>query len=392
MHGGMGYGTMLSPDERAQTQFVLSGWGKGMREIRKTGRSPWDFYRGKRVLVTGHTGFKGSWLCQALLSFGAQVSGYGLEPPTSPSLFSLLGLEGKLDSRIGDIRNRERLRRTVHELKPQLIFHLAAQPLVQEGYYRPVETYETNILGTLYLLDSVRETESVESLVNVTTDKVYRGPAQERGYREEDPLDGADPYANSKSCSDLITQSYMRSFFSHTGQVVSTARAGNVIGGGDFSPHRIVPNCVRFSLQKRPILLRNPQSVRPYQHVLEALSAYLLIGKEQMGRGGLPGSWNVGPDPSGHITTGDLADLFCRCWGDGMRWEKTEKTPGDVAETEILTLNCDAIQDLLGWRSKWSVEQAMEQTVSWYQIWRDGGDVVQKTREQIDGYFYGEEK
>ena len=240
-----------------------------------------DFYKNKKILVTGHTGFKGSWLTRMLVKAGAQVTGYSLEPPTDPSLFELCKLGADIDSVIGDVRDYDHLKAVFDKAQPEIVLHLAAQPLVRESYKDPVGTYETNVMGTVNICECVRRTPSVKSFLNVTTDKVYHNNEWAWGYRENEPLDGYDPYSNSKSCSELVTHSYINSFFNEMGIAVSTARAGNVIGGGDFADDRIVPDCVRAVQNGTDIIVRNPHSTRPYQHVLEPLYAYLMIAKSQ---------------------------------------------------------------------------------------------------------------
>ena len=240
-----------------------------------------EFYRGKRVLITGHTGFKGSWLSRTLIKAGAQVTGYSLDPPTDPAIYYIIGLEGKLESVAGDVRDRETMQRVFERVQPEIVFHLAAQPIVRDSYKDPVYTYETNVIGTVNILECVRLNPCVKSFLNVTTDKVYENREWEYGYREVDRLDGYDPYSNSKSCSELVTHSYRKSFFADGHCAISTCRAGNVIGGGDFANDRIVPDCVRAAMAKKPIVVRNPHSTRPYQHVLEPLAAYLMVAKAQ---------------------------------------------------------------------------------------------------------------
>lgn len=279
-----------------------------------------SFYRGKRIFVSGHTGFKGSWLCAVLAMAGAEVTGFAL-PPERESLWTLAKLEGHIHSVYGDIRDLGSLRTAFQAARPEIVFHLAAQPLVREGYRDPVGTYHTNVMGTVHILECVRETDCVRSVLNVTTDKVYENRQWPWGYRETDTLNGYDPYSNSKSCSELVTSSYRSSFLDGRGVAASTARAGNVIGGGDFAAGRIIPDCVRAVRTGNPIQIRNPFSVRPYQHVLEPLSAYLLIAHRQYDDAKVAGSYNVGPDSRDCITTGELADLFCRSWGGDARWE-----------------------------------------------------------------------
>lgn len=280
--------------------------------MRETWETFCEFYRGKKVLITGHTGFKGSWMCRILTEMGADVTGYATEPPTSPSLFCAANLEETIDSVTGDIRDLERLKRVFERVQPQIVFHLAAQPIVRESYREPVYTYETNVMGTVNLLECVRLTPSVISCLNVTTDKVYDNQEWEYGYRETDPLDGYDPYSNSKSCSELVTHSYIKSFFGDGRCRVSTARAGNVIGGGDFAKDRIIPDCIRAAAAGKEIIVRNPYSIRPYQHVLEPLFLYLTVAMKQYEDPKYGGYYNVGPDDKDCVTTGQLTDFFCQ--------------------------------------------------------------------------------
>ena len=297
-----------------------------------------DFYRGKRVLVTGHTGFKGSWLCEILLLAGAQVTGYSLNPPSDPSLFELLGLSERMDSRIGDVRDLAHMKQVFEETQPEIVLHLAAQPIVRESYKNPVYTYETNVMGTVHLLECARLCPSVRSLVNVTTDKVYENREWEYGYRETDRLDGYDPYSNSKSCSELVTHSYVKAFFGEeTSPAVSACRAGNVIGGGDFAADRIVPDCIRAMQKGEEIAVRNPYSTRPYQHVLEPLYLYLTVAMRQYEDGSFAGYYNVGPDDEDCIATGELVDLFCGFWGGEARWEN--RYDGGPHEANFLKLD-----------------------------------------------------
>lgn len=343
-----------------------------------------EFYRGKRVFLTGHTGFKGSWLCAILTMAGAQVTGYAL-PPASPSLYELLHLDEKLDSVYGDVRDLDRLWEAFGRARPEIVFHLAAQPIVREGYRDPVGTYSTNVMGTVHLLECVRRAGMVRSFLNVTTDKVYENRQWPWGYRETDNLNGVDPYANSKSCSELATDSYRSSFLAGQGVAVSTARAGNVIGGGDFAPDRIVPDCVRAVQKGDPIRLRNPHSIRPYQHVLEPLSAYLLVAQRQYEDPGLAGNYNVGPDSCDCLTTGELADLFCRAWGTPARWERTGE--GGPHEDAVLRLDCSKIQSILGWKPRWSAERAVAETVAWTKAWLTGDNPYSCTEKQISAFF-----
>ena len=297
-----------------------------------------EFFKGKTVLVTGHTGFKGAWLCKMLVNAGADVVGYALNPPTEPSLFELIDLKHRMHSIIGDIRDLKHLENVFAEYQPEIVMHLAAQPIVRDSYKNPVYTYETNVMGTVNICECVRLNPCVKSFLNVTTDKVYHNNEWEWGYRENDPLDGYDPYSNSKSCSELVTHSYINSFFNEMDVAVSTARAGNVIGGGDFANDRIIPDCIRAVQKGEDIIVRNPHSTRPYQHVLEPLAAYLMIVQKQYENRKYAGFYNVGPDDCDCVTTGDLVDLFCECWGEGQSWEN--RFMGGPHEANFLKLDC----------------------------------------------------
>jgi len=346
-----------------------------------------NFYKGKRVLVTGHTGFKGSWLCRILLDLGAEVTGYALEAPTKPDIFSLLNLESQMHSVIDDIRDLEKLKAAFAETQPEIVFHLAAQPIVRESYKNPVNTYETNVMGTVNVLEAVRQCGSVRSFLNVTTDKVYKNNEWGWGYRETDELDGYDPYSNSKSCSELVTHSYEKSFLKDMDIAVSTARAGNVIGGGDFAADRIIPDCVRAVSGGKKIAVRNPHSTRPYQHVLEPLGAYLLIAEEQYQDSRKAGSYNVGPDDRSCLTTGELADLFCAAWGNGAAWENL--CQGGPHEANFLKLDCSKVKTVFGWSPRWHVEEAIEKTVEWSKVYFAKGDIPKCMDEQINEFFGG---
>lgn len=342
------------------------------------------FYNGKKVFITGHTGFKGSWLCRILMNAGAQVTGYSLDPPTEPSLYRIAGIEKGITSIIGDIRDYKALNDAINQSQPEIIFHLAAQPIVRDSYRNPVYTFETNIMGTVNILECARNCESVKSVLNVTTDKVYLNREWEWGYRENEMLDGYDPYSNSKSCSELVTHSYKNSFFDEKGVAVSTARAGNVIGGGDFANDRIIPDCVRAAFSHQEILVRNPNSIRPYQHVLEPLFAYLMIAEKQFEDGSYAGYYNVGPDEGNCIQTGELVDYFIKYWGEGIRM-----TVGNVNgphEANFLKLDCSKIKRVFGWKPCWSAEKAVEKTVEWTRTWQKGLDVGFCMDRQIHEY------
>lgn len=343
-----------------------------------------DFYKGRRVIVTGHTGFKGTWLCKILLQLGAEVTGYALKPPTVPSLFEISGVSDKINSIEGDVRNFSHLKEIFEQVQPEVVFHLAAQPLVRRSYEAPVETYETNVMGTVHVCECVRLFPCVKSFLNVTTDKVYENKEWVWGYREDEPLDGYDPYSNSKSCSELVTHSYIHSFFQNMDVAVSTARAGNVIGGGDFADNRIIPDCVRAAGKKEPVIIRNPHSTRPYQHVLEPLFVYLMIGAVQMEDKNYAGYYNVGPDDRDCVSTGELVDLFCKSWGDGMSW--VNQYDGGPHEANFLKLDCSRLKSVFGWNPVWNVNTAIEKTVEWSKAWMNGENMEYFMEKQILEY------
>lgn len=345
-----------------------------------------SFYNKKRVLITGHTGFKGAWLSQALLNAGADVFGYALNPPTQPNLYSLAEMDSNINSVIADIRDLDKLKAVFETVKPEIVFHLAAQPIVKEGYKNPVETYSTNVMGTVNLLECVRITDSVKSVVNVTTDKVYENKEWCWGYREDDRLNGLDPYSNSKSCSELVTYSYIQSFFKERKLPISTMRAGNVIGGGDFAPNRIIPDCIRSVLQKQKIIVRNPYSIRPYQHVLEPIMAYLLVAKRQCENFNVAGCYNIGPDDKDCITTGELVDIFCNKWGDGASWLHQSEINAPH-EANFLRLDSSKIKKVLGWKPKWNVNTAIEKTVEWTKAWKENNNMSDIMNSQIKEYI-----
>ena len=344
-----------------------------------------DFYRGKSVLLTGHTGFKGSWLSTMLVKAGANVTGFSSYSQKGISLLELSGVDKDMACIKGDIRDYAALKEAFNTAKPEIVLHLAAQPIVLESYLRPLYTYETNVMGTANLLECVRHTDSVRSVLNVTTDKVYKNNEWEWGYRENDPLDGFDPYSNSKSCSELVTHSYASSLFGNSDVAVSTARAGNVIGGGDFAANRIIPDCVRAVEAGTALEVRNPFSTRPYQHVLEPLFAYLLIAKKQMESKANSGWYNVGPDECDCVTTGELVRLFAECWGDGFSWvDKSE--PSAFHEANFLKLDCSKIKTALGWLPRWHITDAVQKTIEWTKAWLSQDDVASVMLKQIEEY------
>lgn len=345
-----------------------------------------SFYKGKKVLVTGHTGFKGTWLCRMLVNAGAIVTGYSLEPPTEPNLFYLSGLEGEIESVIGDIRDLEHLKHVFDVAQPEIVLHLAAQPIVRDSYKNPRYTYETNVMGTVNIMECVRIFPCVKSVLNVTTDKVYQNNEWCWGYREDEPLDGFDPYSNSKSCSELVTHSYKNSFFMDGRVAVSTARAGNVIGGGDFANDRIIPDCVRAMASGNIINVRNPYSTRPYQHVLEPLAVYLMIAAKQYEDGSYQGYYNVGPDDCDCITTGDLVDMFCKYWGNDAKWVKQAEIDAPH-EANFLKLDCSKVKATFGWKPRWHIEECMKMTTQFSKVWLANGDIPTEMDKEIKEFL-----
>ena len=347
------------------------------------------FYRGKKVFVTGHTGFKGSWLCKMLANAGAEVTGYSLDAPTDPSLFKIAGIANDIHSVIGDIRDFASLKKAFDEAKPEIVLHLAAQPIVRDSYKDPAYTYETNVMGTVNILECVRLSSCVKSFLNVTTDKVYLNKEWAWGYRENEELDGYDPYSNSKSCSELVTHSYKNSFFTDkNGSAIipiSTARAGNVIGGGDFANDRIIPDCVRAAQKHEDIIVRNPFSTRPYQHVLEPLFAYLMIAAKQYEDSKYAGWYNVGPDDIDCFQTGAIVDLFVSKRGDGMRW--INKHDGGPHEANFLKLDCSKLKTTFGWYPHWNLNDAMEKIVEWSKAWIAAQDIRPIMDKQIEEFL-----
>lgn len=375
-----------------------------------------NLYATKKVMITGNTGFKGSWLTKILLNAGAEVIGYSLKPSVEPNLFDIADLlsDSKLSQSYGDVRDLENLKFVFKTYRPDIVIHLAAQPIVRESYRDPVTTYNINVIGTVNVCECIRlskisemdgglmtsDWDGVKSFLNVTTDKVYKNHEWEYGYREIDPLDGFDPYSNSKSCSELVTHSYRNSFFADGSVAVSTARAGNVIGGGDFSVDRIIPDCVKsvknaYGLYSTvaSVGIRNPYSTRPYQHVLEPLFAYLMIAIKQFEDNSYAGYYNVGSDDCDCINTGDLVTLFCDTWNKKgsnvtLSWEnKAEENAPH--EAELLKLDCSKIKASFGWKPRWHIEDAIRQTVNWTDVWISGEDVKSEMNREIDEYLKG---
>lgn len=344
-------------------------------------------YRGRKILITGHTGFKGSWMAEWLLGLGAEVAGYSLAPNTSPNHFDLLGLQSRLRHVVGDVRDRQALERAVLEFQPEVVFHLAAQPLVRLSYAEPATTWETNVMGTVNLLEAVRRCASVKACVVVTSDKCYENREWPWGYRETEAMGGHDPYSASKGASELVVASYRRSFFKDpSGCRLASGRAGNVIGGGDWSADRIVTDFVKSILADKPLALRNPKATRPWQHVLEPLSGYLDLGSRLLADGGesLADGWNFGPSEESVVLVQDLARLLVGAWNRGE--VVVDDTGNHPHEAGLLKLDCSKARQELGWHGVWSVQETAKRVVAWFKEHSEGADMVPRTREQIQSY------
>jgi len=343
------------------------------------------FYKGRRVLVTGHSGFKGGWLYTWLEMLGARVSGFALPAPTEPSYFRALGLDRREHSVLGDIRDTAALRRVFAEARPEVVFHLAAQAIVGTSYQDPLETFSVNVVGTASVLEVCRESPATSAVVVVTSDKCYENQGWEWGYRELDAMGGHDPYSASKGCAELLVASYRRSFFSAAGKGLATGRAGNVIGGGDFATGRLVPDCWRAWSAGLPVKLRHPRSVRPWQHVLEPLAGYLSLGM-RLSQNAPEHSegWNFGPDAEGSRTVGEVVERCATAWGSGVSW--IQEAGDHPHEAAILRLDSTRARRRLGWRPAWNLETSIERTASWYRAFTAGADVVDLTRRQIEEY------
>lgn len=344
-----------------------------------------NFYKGKKVLITGHTGFKGTWISVMLVNAGAEVIGYSNCSKKETRLFDLCGIKNQITHIKGDVRDLDHLLEVFKTYQPEIVIHMAAQPIVRDGYRDPVGTYSTNVMGTVNVCEAVRKTFSVRSLLNVTTDKVYENKEWEWGYRENEPLDGYDPYSNSKSCSELVTHSYKNSFFTDGRVAVSTARAGNVIGGGDFAKDRIIPDCIRAAIKHEDIIVRNPYSTRPYQHVLEPVYAYLMIAAMQYQSQKYASWYNIGPDDQDCLQTSALVDLFIECWGDGLKW--TNKYDDGPHEANFLKLDCSKLKKTFGWRPHWNLETAIQKVVEWSKAWVAGENVRLVMDKQIKEFL-----
>lgn len=345
------------------------------------------FWSGKKVFVTGNTGFKGAWLSLWLHSLGARVSGYSLAPPTDPSLFGLAQVADCAETTIGDVRDGALLAAALQTASPDIVIHMAAQPLVRESYRLPVLTYETNVMGTVNLLEAVRNCPSVRSVVVVTTDKCYENREWHWGYREHEPFGGYDPYSSSKACTELVTSAYRNSFFSspEAGTAVASARAGNVIGGGDWAADRLIPDCIRALLKGEQILIRNPHSIRPWQHVLEPVAGYLLLA-QRLWEGGAAYAegWNFGPSDDDARPVGWIVQKMCDKWGEQAAYAVAQGE--HPHEAHYLKLDCSKAKARLGWQPRWNLETALDKIIEWTDVYRKDGDLRSICLEQIDAY------
>lgn len=346
-----------------------------------------NFWRGKKVLITGHTGFKGSWLSLWLSDLGAEVHGYALPPPTRPSLFVAANVTKHMQSIEGDIRDSEKLDRAVAMIQPEIVFHMAAQPLVRYSYSNPIETYMTNVMGTIHLFEAVRKISSVRALVNVTSDKCYENREQREGYVETDAMGGYDPYSSSKGCAELVTAAYRLSYFKKSNVAVASARAGNVIGGGDWAEDRLIPDIVR-SFEKQDIVqIRNPMAIRPWQHVLEPLNGYLSLAQHLYEKGQLYATaFNFGPRDGDVKEVSWVVKTMANLWGDNAKFEFKKEADG-LHEAHFLNLNTSKANEILHWKPRWTLEQALAKTVSWYQSQLSSPETAfETTMKQIHEY------
>lgn len=344
-----------------------------------------EVYNGKKVFVTGHTGFKGGWLCLWLKTLGADVLGYSLEPDTKPALFNVIELDKQIKSVFGNILDSGKLEKTMQDFKPDVVFHLAAQPLVRRSYCEPVLTYETNVMGSLNVLEAARKCPSVKAMVNVTTDKCYENKETFQGYKEDDPMGGYDMYSSSKGCVEVMSSSYRRSFLSDgKPYALATARAGNVIGGGDWAVDRLIPDCVRFIQENKKIEIRNPQAIRPWQHVLEPISGYLLLGEKLLQEGEkFAQGFNFGPEQESVLTVADVAQRAVNYWGKG---EVVIHKKDNLHEAELLMLNIEKAKNILGWQPVYHADEAVLQTIEWYKHFYNGDDMLEFSVKQIKEY------
>lgn len=356
----------------------------GMNNMSRRQVNP-AFWRGKKVFLTGHTGFKGSWLSLWLQSMGAQVHGYALKPPTEPALFEQARVADGMHSVIGDVRDAPSVLQAMQAGQPEVVIHMAAQPLVRYSYQEPVETYATNVMGTVHVLEAARQVESVRAVVNVTTDKCYENREWVWGYREDEPMGGHDPYSNSKGCSELVTSAYRRSFFKSGPLALASARAGNVIGGGDWAQDRLIPDILRAFEQSQPVIIRNPQATRPWQHVLEPLSGYLVLAEHLHEHGqAYAEGWNFGPNDTDAKPVQWIVEHLVQRWGQGARWQLDASE--QPHEANYLKLDISKAQSRLHWAPRWPLATALEKIVVWHHAWLDKADVHALCLAQIQDY------
>ena len=345
-----------------------------------------SFWQGRKVFLTGHTGFKGSWMSLWLKQLGAEVTGYALSAPTSPSLFHDADVEQSLKGHIqGDINDLNLLTKSMQLFQPEIVIHMAAQSLVRDSYINPVNTYKTNVIGTVNLFESIRKTSSVKVILNITTDKCYENKEWPWGYRENDHMGGHDPYSSSKACSELVSSAYRRSFFQESGIALATARAGNVIGGGDWAVDRIVPDAMRAFMSSKSLLVRNPKAVRPWQHVLEPLSGYLLLCQKLLNNPkDYANAWNFGPTDKDTQPVSFLADIMMHSWGNSAKWHEDDSS--HPHEAFYLKLDCSKVRTVLKFEPIWGLERALDETVKWYKAWHNQEDINEFTLRQIELY------
>lgn len=350
-----------------------------------------SFWKGKKVLITGHTGFKGSWLCLCLQALGANIIGYALKPPTEPNLFNLAKISDYINSVEGDIRDSERLKGTVNKFKPEIVFHLAAQALVRKSYINPIETFETNVIGTVNIFDAIRFGDNTRVVINVTSDKCYENNQWLWGYRETDLLGGYDPYSCSKGCCELITNAFRKSYYKKLGILVSSVRAGNVIGGGDWSDDRLIPDIIKAIINNNKIVIRNPSAVRSWQHVLEALSGYMVLAEKMWNEGDkFQGAWNFGPDEESIITVDNLTQSLMKHLGNKVQYVYDKSI--QMHEAQILKLDSSKAKSNLGWKTKLDIDKTIEWTAEWYENFFENENMRQITLNQIERYRNYKEK
>ena len=357
-----------------------------MEDLVKMRKVNQEFWKRKRVFLTGHTGFKGSWLSLWLNSMGSIVKGYSLEPNTNPSLYNILGLDELIASEINDIRDLSKLKESINVFKPEIIIHMAAQPLVRYSYQEPIETYSTNVMGTVNVLEAIRSCDTVKAVVIVTTDKVYENKEWSWGYREIEPLGGYDPYSSSKACAELVTAAYRQSFFSKAdAPSVATARAGNVIGGGDWSEDRLIPDAIKAFQESKSLVIRNPSATRPWQHVLEPLNGYLMLAESLFTEGRrFAQSWNFGPEDKDCKTVKWMLDDLVKIWGNDASWV-LEQT-AQPHEANYLKLDCSKAKHELNWYPRWEISKVLEMIVNWHKSYSSGADMKNICLQEIKKY------